>query len=96
MLQGRAAGHEINDFRQKTGEEALWTNSMFSGMPAYQISVLHENNFVRYIDQMIKLGLPRPVGIMFISMLGFYILFQLLGAVFATYALYFLGNEDFS
>ena len=28
--------------------------------------------------------------------LGFYILYQLLGAVFATYALYFLGNEDFS
>ena len=28
--------------------------------------------------------------------LGFYVFYQLLGAVFATYTLYYLGNEDFS
>ena len=37
---------EVTDFRAETGEEALWTNAMFSGMPAYQISVLHSNNYI--------------------------------------------------
>jgi hypothetical protein len=31
---------ELKDFREKTGEEALWTNSMFGGMPAYQFCIL--------------------------------------------------------
>ena len=41
---------EIVDFRENTGEEALWTNSMFSGMPAYQISVRYKANLVKYFD----------------------------------------------
>ena len=47
---------------------------MFSGMPAYQISADQSANWLTKADQLIKLGLPRPVGILFISMLGFYIL----------------------
>jgi hypothetical protein len=41
---------EIADYRLMNGEEPLWTNSMFGGMPAYQISVIHENNWMRHID----------------------------------------------
>ena len=51
---------------------------MFGGMPAYQISVLHSNNYINTIDQILKLGLPRPAGILFIAMLGFYILLMCL------------------
>lgn len=65
---------EIADYRMLHGEEPLWTDSMFGGMPAYQISVIHENNWLRHIDQAIKLYLPVPVGILFMAMLGFYIL----------------------
>jgi len=35
---------EIVDFRNQTGTEPLWTNSMFGGMPAYQISVVYKSN----------------------------------------------------
>ncbi|MAQ31519.1 MAG: hypothetical protein CMD26_02125 [Flavobacteriales bacterium] len=64
---------EIADFRDKTGKEALWTNSMFGGMPAYQISVHHPNNILVHIDKFLQLYLPRPVGIIFLYFLGFYI-----------------------
>ena len=53
---------EIVDYREKTGEQPLWTNSMFGGMPAYQISVKHDTNLFKYIDSFLMLGLPRPAG----------------------------------
>ena len=47
---------EIQDYREKTGEEPLWTNSMFGGMPAYQISVKYKNNLFSYVDKIFRLG----------------------------------------
>ncbi len=63
---------EIVDFREKTGEEALWTNSMFGGMPAWQISVKYQANLVRYIDKVLMLGLPYPANYVFLYFLGFF------------------------
>ena len=72
QFQGMAK--EIVDYRlTNEGKEPLWTNSMFGGMPAYQISVTHDSNVLIYVDRMMKLGLPTPVGILFVAMLGFYI-----------------------
>jgi hypothetical protein len=65
---------EVQDFKLLNDDQALWTDSQFGGMPAYQISVEHKGNLVRWVDWLIKLGLPRPVGILFMAMLGFYIL----------------------
>ncbi len=71
---------EIVDFRNKTGEEALWTNSMFGGMPAYQISVAKKENLIRYIDEYIfRLHLPRPADYAFLYMVGFFLLLLILG-----------------
>lgn len=69
---------EIVDFREKTGEEPLWTNGMFGGMPAYQISTLYPNNWMAKVNKMLKLGLPHPVGLMFLYFLGFFILLLIL------------------
>lgn len=69
----RGMSQEANNFRALENDEALWTNSMFAGMPAYQISVVHSNNFLRFVDNVLRLGLPRPVGTMFLCMIGFYI-----------------------
>jgi len=65
---------EVFDFRNATGEEALWTNSMFSGMPAYQISTKYKGNLIQYVAKTLSLGIPRPAGMLFLYLLGFYIL----------------------
>ena len=65
---------EVYDFREKTGEEALWTNSMFSGMPAYQISTEYKGNLIQYVAKTISLGIPRPANLLFLYLLGFYLL----------------------
>jgi len=65
---------EVTDFRKVTGDEALWTNSMFSGMPAYQISTNSKGNLIQYISRIISLGIPRPANFLFLYLLGFYLL----------------------
>ena len=65
---------EVQDFREDTGEEALWTNSMFSGMPAYQISAKSNANLIQYVVKAISLGIPRPANLLFLYLLGFYLL----------------------
>ncbi len=69
---------EIVDFRAKTGEEPLWTNSMFGGMPAWQISVEYKDNLFLYVDRIIRLGLPPSAGYVFLYFLGFFILLLVL------------------
>ncbi|TVQ07251.1 MAG: hypothetical protein EA361_18615 [Bacteroidetes bacterium] len=63
---------EIKDFRTETGEEALWTNSMFGGMPAFQISVYYANNISNFFHKVFTLGLPRPADMIFLYFAGFF------------------------
>ena len=69
---------EIVDFREQTGEQSLWTNSMFGGMPAWNISAPVNTNLFQYVHKVLSLGLPSPLGSVFISMLGFFILLLVL------------------
>jgi hypothetical protein len=74
IVQYGGAAKEVSAFRAQTGEEAMWTNSMFGGMPAYQISVAYPNNWTKYLNRVLTLGLPHPVAILFVALLGFYIM----------------------
>lgn len=64
---------EIRDYREKYGKEPLWTNSMFSGMPAYLISTRFPGNLMKYPDALIRI-MKMPISSIFLTMLGFYIL----------------------
>ena len=51
---GYAKSKEIRDYRAETGEEPLWTNAMFSGMPATQISTKYDGNIFQYLTDVVR------------------------------------------
>jgi hypothetical protein len=78
--QGKGANQEIVEFRKATGEEALWTNSMFSGMPAYLINVRWSGStIIGSTEKVLTLFLPQPVGENFLAFVSFYILCLVFG-----------------
>lgn len=74
VFQGRAAGHELSDFRNQTGEEGLWLNSMFSGMPGYLVNVDYSDTVLSVIYKILSFGLPTPANYLFITFLCYYIM----------------------
>ena len=110
VLEGKVvAQHDITHWKgsiqqsleyQKThdGKGPLWTNSLFSGMPAFQIGGVPYNNVVpSYVHLIMTLGLPKPVNFFFLACICFYFLcitlrvrtvFGILGALAFAYATY--------
>ncbi len=78
IMRFKGVSKEISDYREKTGEEALWTNSLFSGMPAYQISVKYLSGKLEYVTKFFSLFLPHPARYIFLCFIGFYFLLQVL------------------
>ncbi|MES2513219.1 MAG: YfhO family protein [Bacteroidota bacterium] len=74
ITQHRGMSRELVDFREKEQAEALWTNSMFGGMPAYQVSTLYPGNWINQVDRFFHLYFPHPSGHIFMCFLGFFIL----------------------
>jgi hypothetical protein len=103
IVQWRGMSQELSNYRELHNEEALWSNSMFGGMPAYQVSTEHNANLLRPILLTLRLGLPGAIGTLFLCFLGYYILglclrlgpwYSLIGAVafgFATINILYLG-----
>ena len=104
LIQGdivnfKGMSQEINDFRDKYDEEPLWTNSMFGGMPAYQISVKYAGNFFKSVERWFTKVFPPPSHYLFLYMIGFYILLMcfkvdpmiaLIGAIAFGFSTYFI------
>lgn len=73
--QGIANGQEAKAFAESTGEVTRWINSLFSGMPTFQISPSYESTeLVSWIGKVYGLGLPAPANLIFMMMIGFFIL----------------------
>lgn len=73
--QGLAIGHEAQVYAQESGETPRWTGSLFSGMPTFQISPSYSSNApLKALQHVYNLWLVSPVSLVFIMMLGFYIL----------------------
>ncbi|MCB9180018.1 MAG: hypothetical protein H6593_01030 [Flavobacteriales bacterium] len=74
--QGMA--QEVIEHRDAYGDEPLWTGSMFSGMPAYQVSVQWSANLLHHVDRLFHGFLPRPAGFLFLYLVGMFILLRCL------------------
>ena len=77
----QGSAREIIDYNKTHPDDpALWTGTMFSGMPSYQISTPMDYNFFNYIQKLLALGfLTGPIAIFFYCSVSFYILYLVLG-----------------
>ncbi|HEY5405623.1 MAG TPA: hypothetical protein VIJ92_00985 [Ginsengibacter sp.] len=80
-IQGwRGMSQQSVEFHDKYGYYPLWTNSMFGGMPAYQIAFDSRTKLqVGYLDNILKLGLPNPISFFFLACICFYFLCIVVG-----------------
>lgn len=98
-------GKEAVDFTKRENKETLWTNSMFSGMPTYQIYVKNNSNLLYNLVSKIFIGgLGYPIALLFIAMISFYVLLicfevkpwlGIIGAIafaFTSINLLYIGN----
>ncbi len=69
---------DVVEHREAYGEEPLWAESMFSGMPAYQISVKWSGSALSVLDRLFHGFLPMPAGFLFLYLMGMYILLMCL------------------
>ncbi len=65
---------ELRDYRAATGEEGLWSNSMFSGMPAYLVNLDWSDGAVSGMKRILSLFLPHPITNIFLAFVCYYIL----------------------
>ena len=97
---GVGMGEEAVQYRHRTGEYTRWTNSLFSGMPTYQIMPAYDStNILSSIGNAYHLWLPDNVWYLFVYLLGFYILLRAfdfrqqlaaLGSILWAFSTYFL------
>jgi hypothetical protein len=97
---GVGMGEEASQYSQRTGERTRWTNSLFSGMPTYQIAPSYDSaTTLSAIEKAYHLWLPDNVWYLFVYLLGFYILLRAfdfrqhlaaLGSVLWAFSTYFL------
>jgi hypothetical protein len=65
---------ELREYRSATGEEGLWANSMFSGMPAYMVNMEWSDEVVSGMKKVLSVFLPHPVNNIFLAFACYYIM----------------------
>ena len=80
ITQWKGMAQDAMNYKDQNGILPLWTNNMFGGMPAYQITGIPGNPFsIGMLDQLFTLNLPEPIGLFFLASICFYFLAQVLG-----------------
>ncbi len=75
-----ATTKEVNDHRARTGEQALWTDSQFGGMPTFQLGMRTSDvNAGHWLGRALRMGFPRPADHLLVALLCAYLLAAVLG-----------------
>ena len=76
-VAGIGSGVEMQEYMERTGERTRWTNSLFGGMPTYQMAPSYDSSdLLKTVGNVYRLYLPGSVWLVFIMLLGFYILLR--------------------
>ncbi|MFM2015599.1 MAG: hypothetical protein RIQ51_1089 [Bacteroidota bacterium] len=80
ITQWKGMAQDAMNYNDQYGTTPLWTNNMFGGMPAYQITGIPGTSFsVGILDHLFTLNLAEPIGLFFLASICFYFLAQVLG-----------------
>jgi len=80
VLGWKGMAQQSFEYKEQHGRFPLWTNSMFSGMPAYNIAMDQDYPIkLGYVYNVLSLGLPNPIGYFFVACVCFYFLCSILG-----------------
>ncbi|PIE50555.1 MAG: hypothetical protein CSA38_02860 [Flavobacteriales bacterium] len=97
IIQYKGGAKELLDYRAEYGKETYWSDSMFGGMPTYQMGAQFRGDLIKQVDR-IFLSFPKPVNYLFLLFSGFFLLgmvvvknwkYALLGATFFGLSTYF-------
>ena len=97
IVQYKGGAKELLDYRAEFGKETYWSDSMFGGMPTYQMGAQFREDFIKQVDNVLNF-LPKPANYLFLLFSGFFFLgmvavrnwkYALLGATFFGLSTYF-------
>lgn len=74
IIQGKMTQRQAKEHDSKHGTPLLWTDALFSGMPAVQLGLRYPNNYVTYVHKVLEntLGKPSHIYIIALLMIGFF------------------------
>lgn len=75
VVQAMGSQKELFDYKEKDGAAPLWTNSMFGGMPVYQIWLEHSTNVTTYVGRTLRAIFPQPADVLLLYLFGAYFMF---------------------
>lgn len=97
IIHYKGSAHELEEYRQAHGKDTYWSNSMFGGMPTYQMGAAYPSDIIKSIDKALRY-FPTPASYLFLLLSGFFLLgmvwlknwkYALLGSIMFSFSTYF-------
>lgn len=97
IIQYKGGAEELLNYRAENGKETYWSDSMFGGMPTYQMGAQFSGDIIKTLDKVLMV-FPKPINYLVLLFSGFFLLgmvavrnwkYALLGALMFGFSTYF-------